>query len=178
MSHDRYKIFRIIVISIIFLLLMLAFQWYYTKNVMTKTLEKELLQNRYVSNIKIKEGKEKITVDVTFKNVDNLMEAYSTIHGIMEHQLKGRPFELEIVNQANKVISDLYNNEVQFIIYEALQTGKFTEMKARLDEIQYAKTKNTTLEPVEIKVFIDLDNLYLQIKVNESSFYKVISREA
>lgn len=156
---------------------MLAFQWHYTKNVMTKTLEKELLQNKYVSNIKVKEEKEKITVDVTFKDVDNLMEAYITIHGIMERQLKGRPFELEIVNQANKMISDLYNNEIQFIIYEALQTGKFTEMKTRLDEIQYAKAKNTTLEPVEIKVFIDLDNLYLQIKLNESSFYKVISRE-
>ncbi len=156
---------------------MLAFQWHYTKNVMTKTLEKELLQNKYVSNIQVKEEKEKIIVYVTFKDVDNLMEAYSAIHGIMERQLKGRPFELEIVNQANKMISDLYNNEIQFIIYEALQTGKFTEMKTRLDEIQYAKAKNTTLEPVEIKVFIDLDNLYLQIKLNESSFYKVISRE-
>ncbi len=156
---------------------MLAFQWHYTKNVMTKTLEKELLQNKYVSNIQVKEEKEKIIVYVTFKDVDNLMEVYITIHGIMERQLKGRPFELEIVNQANKMISDLYNNEIQFIIYEALQTGKFTEMKTRLDEIQYAKAKNTILEPVEIKVFIDLDNLYLQIKLNESSFYKVISRE-
>ncbi len=156
---------------------MLAFQWHYTKNVMTKTLEKELLQNKYVSNIQVKEEKEKIIVYVTFKDVDNLMEVYITIHGIMDRQLKGRPFELEIVNQANKMISDLYNNEIQFIIYEALQTGKFTEMKTRLDEIQYAKAKNTILEPVEIKVFIDLDNLYLQIKLNESSFYKVISRE-
>ncbi|WP_213974653.1 hypothetical protein [Tepidanaerobacter acetatoxydans] len=144
---------------------------------MTKTLEKELLQNKYVSNIQVKEEKEKIIVYVTFKDVDNLMEVYITIHGIMDRQLKGRPFELEIVNQANKMISDLYNNEIQFIIYEALQTGKFTEMKTRLDEIQYAKAKNTILEPVEIKVFIDLDNLYLQIKLNESSFYKVISRE-
>ena len=178
LSFDKNKIFRIITISIVFLSLMLTFQWYYEKNVVIKALENTLSENKYVDNAEITKQREKIIIYITLKDVDNLMEAYNTIHDIMEYRLKGQPFELKITNKSDSVIRDLFDNKVQFIIYEALQTGKFTEMKARLDEIQYAETEKSISGPLEIRVFIDSDNLYLQIKLDESSFYKVIKREA
>ena len=50
-------------------------------------------------------------------------------------------------------------------------------MKARLDEIKNTKIEKNISEPYEIKVFIDTNNLYLQIKHGKSNFYKVFKQE-
>lgn len=178
MSFDKNKIFRIIAISIVFLSLMLTFQWYYSRNMVIKALENTLLENKYVDNVEITKQREKITISLTLKDVDNLMEVYNTIYETMEYRLKGQPFELKIINKSDSAIKDLFYNKVQFIIYEALQTGEFNEMRARLDEIQYTETEESKSGPLEIKVFIDSDNLYLQIELDKSGFYEVIKREA
>ncbi len=178
MSFDKNKVFRIIAISIVFLLLMLTFQWYYEKNVVLKSLENTLFENKYIDNVEITKQRGKITIYLTLKDVDNLMELYNTIYDTIEHRLKGQPFELKITNKSDSVIRNLFENQIQFIIYEALQTGKFTEMKSRLNEIQYTGTEEAISCHLEIKVFIDSENLYLQIKIDESGFYKVIKREA
>ncbi len=174
---DKNKIFRIATISIVFLALMLTFQWYYGKNVVTKKLQSALFQNKNIVTVDITKERERITIYLTLKDVDNLMEVYNNIYDAIEHQLKGQPFEVKIINNANSAIKDLFDNEIQFIMYEAIQTGKYTEMKARLDEIKNTKIEKNISEPYEIKVFIDTNNLYLQIKHGKSNFYKVFKQE-
>jgi len=174
---DKNKILRIIAISTIFLILMLAFQWYFGKNVKVKALESALLEYKYVDSVEITEQREKVTIYLTLENIDNLMEAYNKICDTMKERLKGQPFELRIINKADSQVEDIFNSKVQFIIYEALKTGEFTKMRARLDEIENSVIENSTSDPLKIQVFLDVDNLYLHIQLNESNYYKIIKRE-
>lgn len=155
---------------------MLAFQWHVGKNVKAK-LENLLLENKYVESVEVTEQREEVIIYLTLKNIDNLMEAYNRISNTMKERLKGQPFELKIINKTDSELEDIFNREVQFIIYEALKTGEFTEMRARLDEIENTVTENSTSGPLKIQVYLDSDNLYLHIQLNESNFYKVIKRE-
>lgn len=143
---------------------------------MIKTLETTLFQNKNIDTVEITRERKGITIYLTLKNVENLKEVYNRIYDTMEHRLKGQPFELKIINKSDSVIKNIFDDEIQFIIYEALRTGKFTCMKARLDEIKSAKSEKVISSPLEIKVFIDTDNLFLQIKHGESNFYKVFQQ--
>jgi hypothetical protein len=104
--------------------------------------------------------------------VDNLKEVYSQILDTIERQFKEKSFTLKIVNNPGKTIESLYNDQIQFIIYEAIQTGEYTQMKTRLDKINIDNVTD------EIKVFIDNKNLYLQIKNDKYSLYDVIKRDS
>jgi len=156
---------------------MLAFQWYYGKNVKVKALENVLLEDIHVDSVEITEQREKVMIYLTLENIDNLMEAYNKICDTMKERLKGQPFELRIINKNDSEVEDIFNSKVQFIIYEALKTGEFTKMRARLDEIENSVVENSTSAPLKIQVFLDFDNLYLHIQLNEANYYKIIKRE-
>lgn len=103
------------------------------------------------------------------------METYNNICSVIKHRLKDKPFELEIINEPiNPAIKELFEDKIQFIMYEALRTGKYTEMKLELDKIRYITTEKNRPQNIKIEVFVDLDTLYLQIKTSKSDFYKVI----
>lgn len=176
MNFDKNKVLRIMTISIIFLSIMLAFQWYYSKSVKTKTLERALLELKYVDKVEITKQMEKVVIYLTLDNIDNLMEAYNSIGDSIKSQLKGQPFQLKIVNN-NLYLEDVFNDKVQFIIYEALRTGEFTKMRDRLDELEKTVTENSASGPLKIQVFLDSNKLYLHMKLNESNYYKVIEQE-
>jgi len=177
LNLDKSKILRILTISAIFLILMLAFQWYLGKNVKVKALESVLIEQKYVESVEITEERQKTVINLTFDNIDNLMEAYSDIFDTMEKRLNGQPFEIKIVNKANSELEDVYNNKVQYIIFEALKTGEFTEMRARLDEIEKMVSENSTSGPLKIKVFLDSEKLYLDMQLGDTHYYKVIEQE-
>ena len=143
LNFDKSKILRIIITSIVILALMLGGQWYYGKRVVARNLKNTLLQNKYVNNVEIAKEQEKVIITLSLKDVDNLQEVYHDIYSIAERQMKGRPFTLVIANKPNSKINNLYNENLQFIIYEALQTGKYTDMKAELDKLQHAGLKTS-----------------------------------
>jgi len=151
---------------------MLAFQWYYGKNVKLRTLESTLLEYKYVDSVEVIEQSEKVVVYLAFGRIDNLKEAYNEVCDTINNLIKGQPFEVRIINKADSKIEDIFFNKVQFIIYEALETGEFTKMKARLDEIE-----NSTSDPLKIQVYLDANYLYLHMKFNDLDYYKIIQRE-
>lgn len=131
-----------------------------------------LQQKEYISNVDIERDGDDTIIHVTLRDVDNLKEVYSQILDTIERQFKEKSFTLKIVNNPGKTIESLYNDQIQFIIYEAIQTGEYTQMKTRLDKINIDNVTD------EIKVFIDNKNLYLQIKNDKYSLYDVIKRDS
>ena len=131
-----------------------------------------LQQKEYISNVDIERDGDDTIIHVTLRDVDNLKEVYSQILDTIERQFKEKSFTLKIVNNPGKTIEILYNDQIQFIIYEAIQTGEYTQMKTRLDKINIDNVTD------EIKVFIDNKNLYLQIKNDKYSLYDVIKRDS
>lgn len=177
MNLDKSKILRILTISAIFLILMLAFQWYLGKNVKVKALESVLIEHKNVENVKITEERQKFIIYLTFDNIDNFMEIYKDLYDSLEQRLKGQSFELKIVNKANSELEDIYYNKVQYIIYEALKTGEFTKMRARLDELEKTVTENSTSGPLKIQVFLDSEKLYLDMQLDDVHYFTVIDQE-
>ncbi|HHX22841.1 MAG: hypothetical protein ACOX2A_12460 [Tepidanaerobacteraceae bacterium] len=171
MSLDKNRIFRIVIISILFMTIMLAGKWYYGRNMLEVT-KIVLQQKEYISNVDIERDGDDTIIHVTLRDVDNLKEVYSQILDTIERQFKEKSFTLKIVNNPGKTIESLYNDQIQFIIYEAIQTGEYTQMKTRLDKINIDNVTD------EIKVFIDNKNLYLQIKNDKYSLYDVIKRDS
>jgi len=171
LSLDKNRIFRIVIISILFMTIMLAGKWYYGRNMLEVT-KIVLQQKEYISNVDIERDGDDTIIHVTLRDVDNLKEVYSQILDTIERQFKEKSFTLKIVNNPGKTIESLYNDQIQFIIYEAIQTGEYTQMKTRLDKINIDNVTD------EIKVFIDNKNLYLQIKNDKYSLYDVIKRDS
>ena len=171
MNFNKQKILRITLVACISLLLMFGAQWYYSKRIIEKTLINELLSKPSVVNVDVKKQRDSVILYIELKKVDNLKEVYGDVYNSAQHHLKGQPFSLRFQNEPNKFLDQLYNSEIQFIVYEGLSTGKFTEMKAMLDSLS---SKNGSLD---IKVFLDSENLYLQLHNDDSDYYNVIGRE-
>lgn len=169
MKLNKTKVLRIIVITIIVLIILLAGQWLYTKYFTEKSLENTLLKNNYVDNVNVTKEVKEFKIQVKLKNIKNIKTVYNDLYETISNHLKNEFFSIEILNKPCKTIEHLYEDKIQFIIYEALCTGHFTEMKDLLSEIQ-AKYN------VDIRVFLDSNNIYLQMQKDKSALYKIIER--
>jgi len=166
---DKAKLIRIAVVTSVSLVLMLTGQWIYTKYTLEKSLVNIISQKPGVEKADVKSERGKIVVSVKFKDIDNFMEAYDDLYDTVDYNLKGKPFSIVITNQPDNAIKDVYENYIQYIVYEALQTGNYTEMKNKLDAIESQKEIN-------IKSFINQKNIYVKLKHENHYFYYIIKR--
>jgi len=166
---DKAKLIRIAAVTSISLALMLAGQWIYTKYTLDKSLVNIISQKPGVEKADIKSEKGKIIVSVEFKDIGNFMEAYDDLYDTLDYSLKGKPFSIVLTNQPDNAIKDVYENHIQYIVYEALQTGNYTVMKDKLDEIGSQKE-------IDINSYINQKNIYIKLKHEDHYFYYIIKR--
>jgi hypothetical protein len=152
---------------LISLLILGAGQYLFTKYKVENTLINRLYQVKYVDKVEIKRDVDKTNVYIKFKDIDDFKEAYTNIHDIIRNRLGERDFDIIIDNNPDQLITKIYNERIQFIIYEAVHTGKYDEMRVKLDAIKSDL-------PVKINVFIDKTNLYLQLKHDGYYFYHIV----
>ncbi|HHW02795.1 MAG TPA: hypothetical protein GXX35_08300 [Thermoanaerobacterales bacterium] len=169
MDLDKSKIMRIAAVASITLVLMLAGQWIYTKYTIEKSLVSIISQEPWIEKADVKSDRGKVNVFVKFKDIDDFEKAYNDIYDTVNYSLKGKPFSIIITNQPDSTIKEAWENYIQFIIHEAIQTGNYSAMKLKLDEIELEKN-------VEIKTFINQKNVYIKIKHENYYSYYVIQR--
>lgn len=169
MDFDKTKIMRIAIITVIFLSMLFVGQWFYMKHTLENSVINALSKKTFVESVDIQKENNKLVFNIKLKNIDNLMAAYNEIYNFILTSLKDRPFSINIISNPNKLLEDIYDNKLQFSVYEAIQTGNYTKMKAELDNIK-------TLEQIDAKAYIDSDNLCLQLKNNKNYLYKIISK--
>jgi hypothetical protein len=142
-------------------------QYLYTKHIVKNTLIDRLGRLEYVDKVEIRRDEDKFVVYVKLKSIDDFKEAYTNVNDTIRGSLGKRKYEIVIRNNPDKLIKKIYNERIQFIIYEAVQTGKYDEMRERLDSIK-------SNLPIKINVFIDKTNLYLQLLHDKHSLYNVV----
>ncbi len=152
---------------LISLLILGVGQYIFTKYKVENTLINRLYRVKYVDKAEIKRDAGKINVYIRFKDIDDFKEAYTNVYETIHNSLGERDFDIIIDNNPDQLIKKIYNERIQFIIYEAAHTGKYDEMKKKLDEIKSDL-------PVKINVFIDKTNLYLHLKHDGYCFYHII----
>lgn len=169
MDIDKAKLIRIAVITSISLILMLSSQWIYAKYTIEKSLVNVISQKPWIEKADVKSDMGKIVVSVKFKDIENFMEAYDNLYDTVNYNLKGKPFTIVITNQPDSVLKDAYENYIQFVVYEAVQTGNYTDMKKKLDEIG-------SLKKIYIKSYINHKNVYIKLKHENQYFYCIIKK--
>ncbi|TYP54310.1 hypothetical protein [Thermosediminibacter litoriperuensis] len=169
MYIDKNKLRYTIAAFLLSLLILMGGQLLFSKFVAYRPLLKTFSQKEYVDQVNIKKETGRVIIEIYLKDVDNLQETYGDIYNTAFGLLKGRPFAIKILNKPDEYLENIYNQEVQFIVYEGIKTGEFFQMRSHLDQLE-AKYK------IDIAVFLDDENLYLKIKNDRSVFYKIIKR--
>ncbi|MCR4430575.1 MAG: hypothetical protein NUV45_06105 [Tepidanaerobacteraceae bacterium] len=169
MDINRAKFIRIAAITCISLIIMLTAQWIYTKITIEKSLASTILQKPWIEKVEIKNDLGKVMIFISFKDTDNFMEAYDNLYETINYNLKGKPFSIVIINEPDITLKEAYENSIQFVIYEAVKTGNYTEMKKKLDEV-------SSLKKINIQSYINHKNVYLKLKHGNHYFYCVIEK--
>lgn len=167
MVFDKRKFFYAFAAFFISLVLLFSAQQLYNRYVALNPLNKAFLQKEYVEQFSIKKESGTINIEICLKDIENFAEVYHDIQETASDILNGKPFTVKITNRPSERLEDIYINEVQFVIFEGIKTGNFTEMREELDKLE-------TEYKTDIRVFIDDENLYLQMKSDEGLLFKII----
>lgn len=125
---------------------------------------KDIKNIKGVSQVKLTDKMGK-NAYITLNKVDNLMVTYQKIDDI----LKQGKYKINIIDKENTRLKNAYY-DVQFALYEASARNDFVSMKATLDK----RIPEYNID--NYKIFIDDNNIYVQMEQGSGYLYKVIPR--
>lgn len=105
---------------------------------------------------------------VKLQDVDNLPETYEQIYMGAKKVLGKKPFAIVILDSRTGELEQFYY-EVHFMVQEAIFTGNFSSLAER----SAAKAAG---ENIDLRVYVDAKNVYLQMKKEAAQMYVVVPR--
>jgi hypothetical protein len=109
-----------------------------------------------------------VTLQVSLAHATNLQTTYTTVQDRAKSVLGKSAFQIAIHDNRTLELEQFYH-ELHFHIQEAIVTGRFGDMADRIKE----KAQTTG---VDAQVYVDAQNVYLQLTKGESNLYNVIPR--
>lgn len=167
MNVDKGKILRIAIIAVLSFSVMIGGQLLYTRYSVEKSLINSLSEKSYVNNVDLIKDAKTLVLSIGLMDVTDISSVWNEIHDIANQYLHGRDFSVDVLGNPDDIIEGIYHEEIQFPLYEAIQTGSFMKMKSSFDDIM-AK------EGITIKVFLDSKRLFLHIQKGEHYIYKIV----
>lgn len=128
------------------------------------------------------DGVEKVTLDnsrkindniaiyVTLNNTANLQEAHKEISKKIDQTLKGSRYTLEIKDNRSPELEQVYY-DIHYYIQKAIVDGDFPMLEAMVRE-------KADSAGAAAKVYVDEQNIYLQLVKNDSNLYAVVARHS
>ncbi|UZQ83135.1 hypothetical protein OEI98_000140 [Thermoanaerobacter sp. RKWS2] len=157
----------LITFVVVFGFLFASFQLYQNK-ILPDKISKDVSTVRFVKMVTISTDTNGYTIKVRLGEVENLMETYKEI----ENKVNKYPVKINIllIDNPNEKLNNVYYNS-QFSIYEGIQKGDYMKM---YDTIKEISSKNNVIS----YVYIDKQNIYLDLRDGSHYLYKIIPREA
>lgn len=112
---------------------------------------------------------EPVKIYVTLKNVADLQKTYEDLVDGSEQILGRRSFKIIIKDSRTPEIEQFYY-QIHYYVQEAIYTGNFATMADKIQEQARA-------EGVDVRVYVDISNVYVQVSQNTDSMYLVIPRQ-
>jgi hypothetical protein len=111
-----------------------------------------------------------ITIYVTLDNTANLQKTYKEISTKIEPSLKSSEYTLEIKDNRSPELEQTYY-DIHYYIQKAIVDGDFPLLEAKVRE-------KANLAGVAAKVYVDQQNIYLQLVKDDSFLYSVVARQS
>jgi hypothetical protein len=140
--------------------------WLYNRYGVEKPLNDQIESISGVENVTINNRNRELVIDVKLKYVDNLQSTYTKIKEVTDAEIKNE-YKLNITDQRNKNLQDAYDN-VQLMVYEAIANNNYLWLKEQMEPVLKGKT---------YKIFVDENNLYIQMHDGDHFLYEIINRQ-
>ena len=159
----------VVVLTVVMVLAVLfGIQYIYHKVNVEQPLFKLYSQTKAVQKFEIDNKSNVTEVNIDLKKTDNLQQTYQKLYLTTVKVLGKNNFQLKIKDNRNKDLENAYYS-MQFIINEALMRGNFSQMAQVINE-KASETKAVS------KVFIDDQNIYIQLEKENSYLYEIVPR--
>lgn len=166
MKNSEFRV----AIAIIALITVFGLLWggftLYKKLAVEGPLAEGLKEIKAVSSVSIEKDKVYV-IEVKLDQVEDLQSVYESLVTTIEDTLNENEYKLVIKDNGNQALKELYK-KLQPLIYESLANNKFVWLDETL-----AKTVN---DNVVYKLFVDEENLYIQLIKDDSYMYKILPR--
>jgi len=143
-------------------------RWLYNKFSLEEPLAGALKASPAVQSFEIEKGRTAIRIIVHLAPTANLKETYHELYRQAQSVLGRQRFEIKIVDNRDEKLNRVFYSG-QFAVYEAIKRGNYREMIKEL-EAEAAKAGATAA------VFLDQENIYVQLQDNEHYLYEIIPR--
>lgn len=147
-------------------------QMVWQKFAVAKPLDKAFLEISGVTEAvwdKQSKNGEPIKIYVTLQNIENLARTYAELNDGARKVLGKKPFKI-VIHDGRSAELEQFNYKVQYLVQEAIFTGNFSTMTKQIA----AQAKD---EHIDLQMYVDAENVYLQTKKAAAEMYVVIPRQ-
>ena len=170
MSQKIIRILAIVLTGILTLGILVGATYLYNKLVYTNPLEASVAQMKAIGSFRVEQFNSRSKIKVQFNVREKLRANFYLLLDQLEGQSKKNlnNLTLEISNPPDKELY-AFLTKARLPVFEAISTGKFTELPARLDELSLN---------VPVKYELEIDNRFVFITAcsGEASAHMVIDR--
>lgn len=173
MKITRFQFLTGFLALVVTLAVIYAGQALWQKHFVSQPLDKALKAISEVQKAELEEGgklNEPLVVHVTLDNVNNLQDTYKAINDKIQEAYGNKAYKLEIKDSRSPELEQLFN-DINYYVQEAIVDGNFPLLAEKSGEM--AKKLG-----IECKIFVDSENIYVQLSGKSASLYDVVPRSA
>ncbi|HBS59889.1 MAG TPA: hypothetical protein DEA44_11545 [Firmicutes bacterium] len=111
---------------------------------------------------------EPVKIYVTLQNVANLAKTHDELNNQAKKVLGKKPFKIVLQDNRSAELEQ-FNYEVQYMVQEAIVTGRFSVMEENL--AAKARARN-----IDLQIYVDGESVYLQTAKDTAQMYVIIPR--
>lgn len=167
----QWKDIKITIIIIVFVFGLAAFggaQYIYNQYSFERPLANLLEGNKDILTYSISEKESVLEISVKLVKTDNLQMVYSDLNKKISNLAGKRKYEILLQDQTDETLKKIHSDGM-VAAYEAIDRGNYLEMKTYITKLAAVKGANA-------RVWIDQDNLYLQLEHGNSYYQEIIPR--
>jgi hypothetical protein len=153
-------------------LLLSGGQTLWKKYLFTTPLDQAIRAVKGVESVSLqdKNNQNLMRVNVTLNNVTNLPKTYQALQDSIQTILNKKKYKIILHDHRSPALEHFYYG-IQYPIQEAIFTGRFTFMA---DSIQ----EQAKAAKVAAQIYVDNQNVYVQLNKNKCAMYIVIPRQS
>ncbi|MGE5578604.1 MAG: hypothetical protein ACM3WU_01050 [Bacillota bacterium] len=163
---------EVIALSAVLTLAVLSLAYYsYESMGVKKPLERALLADPDVSDVRIHKDGGLEVVEVTLSRVADLSVAYTRLHAVISDKVAEGAFTLKVKDQRDEALQEVYS-AIHYYLEEASVRGNFGAM------IEACEPILDSSGATGYKITVDQERIYVQIESGDRYLYRVLDNRS